>query len=389
MIMKNKTRLSEQMGLLIRLFSAPLTSLVAFFLDSSYLAGPVRNILRNVPNPVGKTLFRFAMNSVNPAFLGQPKTGCIGFITQSGVLRRSIFSMMIEERLGLSKCVVFDQRNAIEWSVLRRIGGDTKTRATIVYIESVQDGRAMMDEAKEITKKKPIIVFKAGKTEAGSRGVSSHTGLLAGSDEICRAAFKQSGMLQANTLQEIVDFAKAFVCYEKSQGFRVGILTNGGGLGIVCADACIGIGLEVPRLNDECQQTLMQGLVFASTVSNPIDLGAAATARDYQLTLEALLDTKAADILIIIVTPTPMVNLVSLTGFLISAVQKYRMPIIVCAAGGFTFVENLRDLTGTRLPIYSLPEEAAAGAFSLAYFGKVVSRVSPSIRQDESATNAL
>lgn len=333
-------------------------------------------MLRHVPQPIEKAVFdRVGMNSVNPAFLDQPRKGHVGIITQSGILRRSLFSMMVEDGLGLSECVVFDQRNAVEWSELRRIAGDKNTHVIILHLESIQYGRAMMDVGKEITRTKPIIVFKAGKTEAGSRGVLSHTGLLAGSDEICRAAFRQCGMLQATTLEEVIDFAKSFVAYPNARvsGSRIGILSNGGGLGIICADACIEIGLEIPRLSDKCQQILRRDLIFASGISNPIDLGAAATSRDYCLTLETLLDSKAVDILIVIVTPTPMLNVAHLANFLVGFVKTCNLPIIVCASGGSRFVKYLRDLV-EELPLFPLPERAATGAFSLAFSARLVSR---------------
>ena len=348
----------------VRLWEFPI--LGRFFVKAS----------KHIPNTIATSAFnRIGMQSVHPEYLGNPEHGHFALFTQSGIIRRTILSMLMSEKMGLSTCVSFDSHREFDWSQLREVAKDENTRVIALYIESIRRGRFMMEIAKKVTQTKPIVVLKAGNSEAGSRAVISHTGSLAGSDEICRAAFKQSGMLHAKSLEELLDYSKAFCYYQRTRGSRIGIVSNGGGLGIICADACLQRGLEVPRLSDEYQHKLNENLSFSSGVSNPIDLTALTTASGYRTTLDFLLRTETVDIVILVVTPTPMLHIEELASSIKGFASQGHLPIIVCISGSTKYEYDVHRLTHGRLPIHSQPERAAAAAFSLVCYSKILDRV--------------
>ena len=325
-------------------------------LESSIFGRFTRRVLKHTPPNIAALAFnRIGMQSVNPSFLGEPELGHIALFTQSGIIRRTIFSMLMAEKLGLSACVSFDSQKELDWSQLREMAREENTRVIMLYIESINKGRLMMDVAKDVTQTKPIIVLKAGKSEAGSRAVLSHTGQLAGSNEICKAAFRQSGMLQVSSLEDMLDYSKALCYYKGAEGSKVGIVSNGGGLGIVCTDSCVQMGLAIPQLSYQNQHLLRERLVFSSGVSNPIDLSAVATASCYRTALQLLFGTRAVDVVLLIVTPTPLLKMEDLAETIVEFVRAEVMPMIVCASGNSKFVENLRRLTRSCLPIYCQP----------------------------------
>jgi acyl-CoA synthetase (NDP forming) len=148
-----------------------------------------------------------------------------------------------------------------------------------------------MNIARIISNRKPMVALKVGKTGPGARMVQSHTGFLAGKYEIWHAALKQSGVLEVKTLEEMMDFARALSLQRPAEGERVGIITNGGGTGILCADAYIQLNLEVPRLSEAIRDSLYKKISPFSSIDNPIDLTVATTAQDYASALDVLIDS--------------------------------------------------------------------------------------------------
>jgi acetyltransferase len=155
-------------------------------------------------------------------------------------------------------------------------GGDAETRVVAGYMEGIGDGSEFIRAASKATRNKPVIIWKTGRTKSGARAASSHTGALAGTDEVCDAAFKQAGVIRAEHLYELIDFATAFSSPHPPAGRRVGILVEAGGGAVSSADACESSGLEVPPLSIDAQAELRDYLtelgVPAPSTANPIDL---------------------------------------------------------------------------------------------------------------------
>lgn len=307
---------------------------------------------------------------MNPSLLRQPKKGSIAFISQSGAIEIIVSNLMAREGLGRSKSISYDHRESKdEVELLRDLARDPETKVIMLFIEAIKQGRRFMRAAKNISSIKPIIALRAGKSQAGARAVLSHTGSLAGSDEIYTAAFKQSGILRARTIEEMLDSARALALQPTARGRRVAIITNGGGAGIIAADACISIGLEVPELPQVVQDRLKKELLPYSGTTNPIDITGAANVDNYVVVLDSLLKNEYIDVVILIVYPIPTLDIEKFVGVVLKLWRDNPKPMMISAIGSDEFMEHLRKLEKNGIPLYLQPERAAAGAAALVNYG--------------------
>lgn len=202
-----------------------------------------------------------------------PVPGNIGFISQSGNLGTQLMGLGEAQGIGFSKFVSSGNEIMIRTEdYLEYLGRDPDTKLILCYIEGIKDGKRFINIAKEITRYKPIIVYKAGKTAAGCKAAQSHTGSIAGSWEITQSMFKQVGIIEASTSLELLDLAKAFSKLPLLKGKNMGVLSWGGGWGVVCADYLVQVGLEVAPLTDEAIEKLNDILPPFWPRQNPIDL---------------------------------------------------------------------------------------------------------------------
>jgi len=213
-------------------------------------------------------------SKLNASFAtGMPGQGKIGFFSQSGAMCVAILDWALGEKIGFSKFVSLGNKTDIsEIDMLIALGEDKNTKVILGYLEGIENGPAFIQVAQEVSKKKPIVIIKAGVTSAGAKAVSSHTGALAGSESAYQAAFKQSGVIRAKTINELFNYALAFVKQPLPKGPRVAILTNSGGPGIVAADACDQSTLQLVRLDSETAQKLRSFLPSMASFVNPIDI---------------------------------------------------------------------------------------------------------------------
>jgi acyl-CoA synthetase (NDP forming) len=206
----------------------------------------------------------------------RPKQGKVALVSQSGNLGTQLLDMGEPYGIGFSRFVSSGNEAATRSvDYIRYFGEDLETKVILAYIEGlkgIDGGKDFMEVVKKIAKKKPIVVYKAGRSEAGARAAKSHCGALAGSKQIYDAAFKQCGVIQASTIEELLDLAKAFEGSPLPKGKRVGILTWGGGYGVVSADACSEAGLEVPKLSPKLISELDKILPPYWSKGNPVDL---------------------------------------------------------------------------------------------------------------------
>ncbi|MFC2041078.1 acetate--CoA ligase family protein [Chloroflexota bacterium] len=205
------------------------------------------------------------------------ESGSMAFVSQSGWASEKMIVSGTDRGLRFSK--VISSGNQIDLTTIdymEYFGQDPKTKFIGAYIEGITDGRRFMELARNIPHQKPIVVWKAGRTATGARASLSHTGSLAGNDAICDAAFKQSGIIRANSLDEVIDIAVTFNTPYMPSGNRIGIIEQTGGGGIAFADACGDVGLELPEFPQEIQRALrncLKGLAAPfSTVRNPVDV---------------------------------------------------------------------------------------------------------------------
>lgn len=338
---------------------------------------PFRTLLKYVPSSVLTLGDKLASRSIDQSVLSQPGRGSIGLIIESGALKIILLNMMAKERLGLSKLICYDERkkNWNEAGMLEELAKDDETKVIIMCLESIRSGRQFMHVARDISKKKPIIVLKSGKSRVGARAVMSHVGFLAGADEICNAAFKQSGILRAQTIEDVLDFAKALSFQTTAKGSRIAILTNGGGAGIVAADACLGKGLEVPSLSRSVQKCFRRKIPLFSGTTNPLDLRASATAEVYANAINCLLVSDDVDLIMLMVYPTPALDINRFVSLVLKLQRKLTKPLVVCGTGSEKFINRLLILERSHIPVYILPERAVSGAAALVYFGRVQGKI--------------
>ncbi len=249
------------------------------------------------PNTMGVYSSHVSLYALMPPV--RPKPGRVALVSQSGNLGTQLLDMGAEVGIGFTKFVSSGNEAAIRCEdYIEYYGRDPETKVIIAYIEGLKGsdgGSRFMEVSKEITKTKPMIVFKAGKSEAGARAAKSHSGSIAGSKRIYEAAFKQLGIIQAETIEQLLDLAKAFEGSPLPKGKRVGILTWGGGYGVVTADACEEAGLEVAKLSPNLISELDKILPPYWSKGNPVDLVGTLDRKSHIKCLDLLASSKDVD----------------------------------------------------------------------------------------------
>jgi acetyl coenzyme A synthetase (ADP forming)-like protein len=230
--------------------------------------------------------------------------GRIGFSSQSGALGLALLERAAERNLGFSSFVSIGNKADVSSNdLLEWWEDDPETDVVLLYLESFGNPRKFGRLARRIARRKPILALKAGTTRAGARAASSHTAALAGSEAAVDALFRHAGVLRAHTLEQLVDAAALFSSQPLPAGRQVGVVTNAGGLGILCADACEAAGLSLPELAEETRAALAGVLPREASLGNPVDLLGSATAETYAAALPPLLADPHLDALIVLFVP--------------------------------------------------------------------------------------
>ncbi len=318
-----------------------------------------------------------AYSGVDTLFLPEskfrrPARGGISFITQSGAFGSTILDWMSSEGLGISKFVSYgNQTDVKENELLEYLDRDRRTRVIVAYIEGVSDGRRFMEVAGRVVKNTPLVVFKAGKTDMGSRAASSHTGSLAGSYRIYEAAFRQAGVLEAQSVEGMFDLAKVLEFLRPPRGDRIAVVTNGGGFGVIISDSVIRNGLRLARFSRESEGRLRSVLPAYANIHNPLDLIGDADKVRYEKALDILAGDPNVDGIIVI----PLLQTFSLEPEVIDVIagikRRAKKPIIACATGGRYIRRHLARLDRKGVPAYTSPERAVRAMRALVRYGRV------------------
>jgi acetate---CoA ligase (ADP-forming) len=294
-----------------------------------------------------------------------PPPGRVAFCSQSGALGLAIIALARERDLGLSHFVSVGNKADVSGNdLLQYWEDDTQTGIVLLYLESFGNPRRFARIASRIARRKPVVAVKAGRTGAGGRAAGSHTAALAASDVAVDAMFQQTGVIRAETLDEMFDLALALSNQPLPKGRRIGILTNAGGLGILCADACEAGGLEVANLSQRTQQLLRQFLPATASVGNPVDMIASATADHFRKAVEILLASDEIDSLIVLTIHVGLTDIATIAEHVQAAVAASRAPngkdkpVLTCFMEGGTALKS-QTHAGERLPNYQFPERAA------------------------------
>lgn len=286
-----------------------------------------------------------------------PKQGDIALISQSGALLDSIIDASYEKNYGFSAIVSYGNEAGLKLTdFLKWADQDKKTKVIALYLEGLENGREFFEISKEI--KKPVLVLKGGKTQAGQKAVSSHTGALAGETQIYSAAFKQAGLIEVKSIEELLDNAKA-LSWQPNCDNSIAIITNGGGAGILTADYCNELGISLASLNKNTKKVLAKKLNCAWSKANPVDIVGDALAGRYKAGIETLLNQQNIAGLMVIQTMQIMTETEKNAKVVIEAKKKYPKKPIVCAFLGHKLTQKgIELLEKNKIPNYNDPLKA-------------------------------
>jgi acetyl coenzyme A synthetase (ADP forming)-like protein len=299
--------------------------------------------------------------SFSPVF---PPEGRISMSSQSGALGLAILALATERRLGISTFVSVGNKADVSGNdLLQYWEVDDKTSVILLYLESFGNPRRFARIARRVSRTKPIIAVKAGRTLAGRRAAGSHTAALAANDVAVDALFRQTGVIRAETLDEMFDIAATLDSQPLPKGRRIAIVTNAGGPGILCTDACEAGGLVIPELSERVRADLRTFLPAAASMSNPVDMIASARAESYRRTIETVLPAPDVDAMIVIYIPVDRNDSQSVAQAIKDGVESSRRnggaekPVLACLMTS----DGSRVLSAEKetIPSYLFPEAAA------------------------------
>lgn len=302
-----------------------------------------------------------------------PPTGRVGFLSQSGALGLAVMQYATELGLGLSSFVSIGNKADISGNDLVAYWDqDPNTDVVLLYLESFGNPRRFARLARDVSRRKPIIAVKSGRSAAGARAAASHTGaLLAASDVTVDALFRQAGVIRTDTLEEMFDVATILANQPAPTGNRVAIVTNAGGLGILCADTCEANGLAIPPLSDATKETLRGFLPAEASVGNPVDMIASATAEDYERAIETLAADPDIDAMIVIYIPPQATKAAEIGHAIVQAINAVggRIPVATTWMSTKGLPQALQE-AGTRIASFAFPEQAAIAMAHAARYGR-------------------
>lgn len=289
-----------------------------------------------------------------------PKKGNIGFITQSGSMGEAIMSNANELGIGFSVVASIGNKADISSNdLLEYLKDDPNTDIILMYLENFGNPRNFTLIAREVSKVKPIVAVKSGRTRLGAKAVSSHTGALGGMDVGVDALFEQTGVMRVDTVEELFDVAAALSLQPVPQGNRVAVVTNAGGPGILATDALINSGMEMPDLTPETVTELKKFCPAEASFSNPMDMVAGAGAKEYKMTLETIKKDKRFDIIIPIFVPPVICDQLEVAQNIIEALADTDKSVYACLLGSGESTIGIEHLKKHKIPVFIYPEAIA------------------------------
>ena len=312
------------------------------------------------------------LSHLNASFARKmPQEGNIAFLSQSGALCTAVLDYAQAKHIGFSKFVSFGNKASIsEIDLMYYLKDDPKTKVILIYLEEISDGAALMKAAQEIISQsgKPILVLKSGRTREGAAAAASHTGSLAGSDEVCDAALKQAGMIRCTTIEEMFNNAIALAYQPLPKGKRVAIITNAGGPGVLATDATIKQNLELAKFSDATLEVYKKSLPATANIKNPVDVIGDARADRYKVALGGALQDPGVDGVFVILTPQSMTDIENIAEEVCNTVGKYEKPAYASFMGEMDVAAGISILQQRNIPHYVLPESMSRAYASALFF---------------------
>jgi len=326
-----------------------------------------------------------------------PRQGPIAFLSQSGALCTAVLDYAESKNIGFSKFVSFGNKGDVdEVDLINYLKDDPLTKVILVYLEEVTDGPALMEAASNVIKEtgKAVLVLKSGRTEEGASAASSHTGSLAGSDDICDAAFKQAGIIRCDDIEQMFNYATALAWRQTPKGRRTAIITNAGGPGVLATDMAITKGLELAKFSEETTAILKKALPATANIKNPVDVIGDARADRYDAAINAIVADENVDSIGVILTPQSMTDIDEIAEGIIKDAEHFDKPLYTSFMGEADVRSGILKLLEHKIPHYILPEDMCRSLAVTSKFNETVQRLNnasppPAPKTDEACKAAF
>ncbi len=288
-----------------------------------------------------------------------PPKGSIGVISQSGAICTSLIDWARSESVGFSKMVSLgNSADLVESDFLDALACDDETTVISMYVEGVSDGERFFDSLRAASGKKPVVLFKAGTTQAGAQAASSHTGALAGSEAAYEAVCGQAPALRARSVEELVQLSRSLATQKVPRGRRVAIVTNAGGPGIIASDACEKAGMTLAEITGRSLENLRKYMPTAGSLHNPVDLLGDADSMLYAIAVETLLDDHEVDAVLVILTPQAMTEIYRTADEIIRLARSCDKTIMCSFMGAGSVDAPVSRLQKAGIPNIPYPDQA-------------------------------
>jgi acetyltransferase len=310
------------------------------------------------PNCLGVMSPITGMNATFATAVARP--GSVGFISQSGALCTAVLDWSLKEMVGFSAFVSVGSMVDVGWGdLIYHLGDDPKTRSIVIYMETIGNARSFLSAAREVALTKPIIVIKPGRTAAAAKAAASHTGSLAGSDEVLEAAFRRSGVLRVNNIADLFYMAEVLAKQPSPKGPRLTIVTNAGGPGVLATDALIMGGGELSELTPESIAAYNAVLPPTWSHNNPVDIIGDASPERYAKALEIAAKDPGSDGMLVILTPQAMTDPTRIAEQLKPLAKQEGKPVLASWMGGVDVAAGEEILNRANIPTFPYPDTAA------------------------------
>ncbi|WP_194723998.1 bifunctional acetate--CoA ligase family protein/GNAT family N-acetyltransferase [Noviherbaspirillum malthae] len=347
------------------------------------------------PNCVGMLVPGIRLNASFAHIDALP--GKIAFVSQSGAMVTGVLDWAKSRNIGFSKFISLGDSADVDFGdVLDYLAGDPDTQAILLYIEAVSSARKFMSAARAAARSKPTLVIKAGRVAEGAKAATSHTGALAGSDEVYDAAIRRAGMLRVYSTEELFDAVETLARLRPLCGERLAILTNGGGPGVMATDSLISSGGKLAHLSPATLERLDAVLPGNWSKANPIDIVGDAPPERYAQALKILLDDKEVDAILFIHAPTAIVPSAEIATTLSSIVRQSQRNVLACWLGGESVAAARRTFADVGVPTYDTPEKAVGGFMQMVRYRRnqqllmeVPSAISNTDLEDKKSARAI
>ncbi len=307
------------------------------------------------PNCVGTLDLHTGLNTT---FIeGVPDKGAIGFLSQSGAVCGGVVDYIVNKKIGFSHFASLgNELDVDETDVIAFFGDHPKVRVIAAYVEGIQDGEKFIRVAREVSKRKPIVLLKAGRTDAGAKAVSSHTGSLAGSYAAYQAAFRQAGVIEVTNVAALFDVSWALSCQPLPEGKEVVIFTNAGGPAALASDSLAANGFNLAAISKPQQERLAEKLNPSAQVANPIDMLGGAEPEEFAHCLSTLLDDEAVDVFLPMLVPQSLVNPADVARAIVDNASKTEKTVLACMVGEQSLAEARAVLHANHVPMTVFPD---------------------------------